>query len=115
MGQVLGDGQHPIYARMLKDDADSPAQRGTVHREVIPENADLARLKRHERREQLEQRRFAPAVRAEQTEDFAARDREIHLMQRRPLTIFEADTRRLDCGNRCDSSHSRDGGRRSWR
>ncbi len=81
MGKVFRHGQQPVDTRMLKDHPDFAAQRGAIRGEVIPENSNRPALERHQRREQLEERRFAAAVRAEQADSSATGDRKADSIQ----------------------------------
>ena len=63
---------------MLKDHADPATQRDGIAAQVEAEDAGIAVLQRHQRRDQLEERGLTAAVGTKQSEDFAARDREAH-------------------------------------
>ena len=69
--EVLEDGQLPIEARRLEDDAEAAAEAAEVARRREAVDAERARRGRKEGREELEEGRLAAAVRAEEGEELA--------------------------------------------
>ncbi len=91
MRQVLGDGQFAVEARMLEDDSEPAAHGDRVVGEVVAQDHGASLLNRDQGRQQLEQRGLAAAVRSEEPENFAARDREGHVAQRGARAVVEAE------------------------
>src|SRR5271155_267611 len=99
--EIFADGQLAVETRMLKHDAEPPPHRGRFAREIVTEQLRAARLDWCERREQLEQGRFAAAVGSEKAEDLAARDCERHVGERRAIAIVKAERMRFDRARSC--------------
>jgi hypothetical protein len=96
--QVLPPGGLDVDGRPLRDDADDPAHGIRIRDDVEPPDERSARVGRRERREDLDRRRLAGAVRPEQREDAPRRDRERQSVEcSHPLRVFLDEADRLDC------------------
>src|SRR5580658_7050022 len=95
-GEILADRQLAVETRMLKHDAEAAPHRAGFARQVVAEEPRASRLNRRQRREQLEQRRFAAAVGSQEAEYFAARDRKRHFAQRLAIAVAKAERARFD-------------------
>ena len=85
--EILLDAQELVDARLLKDDAQSAPDGVGVPRHVVTEHACGTPRWLQKRRQDLEERALAAAVRPEEAEDLAARDREREAIERDPGTV----------------------------
>ncbi len=79
---VLPSGEIEIRGERLRDDADVLAHLARMARDVEAGDERMAAARRDERREHPHDRRLAGAVGAEQSEDLAATDFEVDLVDR---------------------------------
>ena len=80
--QVLAAGRLGVEAVLLPDDADRAAHALRLREHVVAGDARLAFVGPREGGEDLDRRRFAGAVRAEEREDRPLVDREVEAVER---------------------------------
>ena len=98
MAEVLLDGELAVDARVLEDDAEPAAHRVRRARHVVTEDAGGTAVGRQEGGEDTEEGALAATVRAEETEQLAARHGERHAGER--LTSPEAAAQIYDLHRR---------------
>lgn len=103
--QVLGNRQAPVQALGLKDNSDPFANQRRLADHVVAGDARLAAGRRHHGRENAEESRFAPAIRAEQAEDLLRPDPEADVVEGHAATVTVGETIDLD-NHRRDLSRS---------
>ena len=96
--EILCHGELAIEAGGLKDDADPPADRACLPRDVEPKDLDRAGLHGNQRREQAKERRLAAAVGADNGEDLACIDRQVQAGEGHAVAVAMPDLRDADSG-----------------
>lgn len=85
--EVLRHRELLIDTRRLEHDAEVRANRERLAAQVVAEDSHFALLKRNQRRKHAKQRGLAAAVRAQDREDFALRNRKRKIVNRFTLAI----------------------------
>ena len=93
---VLAPGQFDVHAGLLRDDADRAANARRLARDVEPRDASGAAVGTGERRQDLDGRRLARAVRPEQAEDRAGLHAERQPVERLDVAVSLGEACRLD-------------------
>jgi hypothetical protein len=90
---VLAAGQVRVKARLLDDRADASERRGTVTRQVAPEQPHATAGRLGQAEQQPDERGLAGAVGAQKAEGAAARHRQVDAVKRHPRAepLTEAD------------------------
>ena len=89
--QVLPHRNVDVERARLKDDAELAQGRAGFVRDIVAENADLARSDRIEARDQRKQRRLSGAVQSQQHGERRLPNGQAHIVQRDPRAIAMAD------------------------
>ena len=114
-GVRLADGEVRPELGRLEDDADPLPEVGAGPLGIVSEHAHLAAVALAVALEDLDRRRLAGAVRAEEAEDFARLDREVDPAHRLEVPVRLAQAADLDRRHRRRSLDGRSRGWRSWR